>query len=126
MTEDTRSATQIPENITPTAEKDSKLERNPFADNGKKKKSRFSKKQKKVFFISLIVLFIALAILSVKLILDKNKNQNGETQTAVVTRGRLESSITGWGTVVPKQQETLGEDIRGESTPGSMSRPETV
>jgi len=116
MTEDTRSATQIPENITPTAEKDSKLERNPFADNGKKKKSRFSKKQKKVFFISLIVLFIALAILSVKLILDKNKNQNGETQTAVVTRGRLESSITGWGTVVPKQQETLGEDIRGEIT----------
>ncbi|MCX7614872.1 MAG: HlyD family efflux transporter periplasmic adaptor subunit [Clostridiales bacterium] len=90
--------------------------RNPFADEGKKKKSRFSKKQKRIFFSSLAILFIILAVLSVKLLLDKSKKDINKTQTATVLRGRLESFVTGNGTVVPKKQETLGSKIKGKIT----------
>ncbi|MDP4110152.1 MAG: HlyD family efflux transporter periplasmic adaptor subunit, partial [Bacillota bacterium] len=72
--------------------------------------------QKRIIFSIIALLFIVGAVFLVKYVLNKSENKDKEGQTAVVTRGRLESFVTGWGTVVPKEEKKLGEDLKGKIT----------
>lgn len=89
--------------------------RNKYADKMNKKKSRFSKGVRMGIGAAVIILLIAAGVFLVW----KTRNTGADMQvdnTAVASRGMLETYIEGSGVTAAKKREELGRDLKGKVT----------
>lgn len=107
----------------PPAEK--KPVRNKYAERNGKKKKKMPKWLKGLIIFILCAAVIGGAAYLIQSLM-KQENTASQGVPAMVTRGRLESTVTGWGAVTPKEKSELGEKVRGTVTEIPVAVGDTV
>ncbi len=77
-----------------------------------KKKKRMPKKIKAAIIIVILLAIAAGAVFLIRSLLKKPEDIGANV--AVVTRGRLESYVSGWGSTTSKSKADLGKDLKGK------------
>ncbi len=117
-TPESKNDTQAEQNITsapqaaPEADGDAQPKRNKYADKMNRQKKKLSKKARIAIAAGAVV--VVGAAVAFGILHSRGASQDDESaNTAVATRGMLETYVEGSGTTAAKKREELGRDIKG-------------
>lgn len=91
--------------------------RNKYADKMNKKHRKMNKKIKVFISIVLVAGVVAGSVILVQNVLKSQQEQQQQQKGGGSTfsmRGRLETFVSGWGSVVPKDKSELGKSTKGK------------
>lgn len=100
--------------------------RNKYADKMNKTQKKVSKKVKRIIGVVVLVAVVVGAVMLVKNVLAGQKQVAEGGGTSVSMRGRLETFVSGYGSVVPKDKSELGKNTKGKVTEVSVKTGDIV